>query len=219
LLTLTICCAVALTLLLFTAPVAMSQAAGQLTPTPDNPFSRWFRLPSTAAAPAATAPATAQPVQRVRKPRITKVRKRSKAVATAPQPEPVAEQPAPQQEERVADSGWPNAEANLGTAMMTPLTIKTVREQLEPEPETLLVSENELSEIDRAAQPAQAATAPPAPSASTDGSGAIENELEQAHVFAMGETMKAMMQSAWIEPALLMLAGALAGLAASRLIV
>ncbi|MGV3635745.1 MAG: hypothetical protein ACO1NY_15460 [Pseudorhodoplanes sp.] len=208
-----ICCAVTLALL-FTVTDAKSQSAGQATAAPENPFSRWFRLPATAAAPAA-----AQPAQRVRKPRIASSRKRTKPVAAVPQPVPEAEQPAPQREEQVADSGWPNAEASVGAAMITPLTVKTVREQLETAPETQLVSENELSDIDRAAPSPKAATVPPAPSASTDGSGAIEKDAEQVHVFAMGDTIKVMMRSTWTEPVLLMLAGALGGLAASRLFV
>jgi hypothetical protein len=215
-LTFAICCAMTLALL-FTAPDAMSQAAGQPNAAPENPFSRWFRPPSAEATPATTAPATAQPVQRIRKPRIANARKRTKPVAAIPQPALAEEKPVPQPEQPVAESGWPNAEANVGTGMITPLTVKTVREQLEPEPET--VSENELSDIDRAAPPSQAAAVSPAPAATTDGSGAIENEADRAHVFAMGESMKAMMRSSWTEPVLLMLAGALAGLAASRLFV
>ncbi|MFZ5691923.1 MAG: hypothetical protein ACOY5F_11785 [Pseudomonadota bacterium] len=220
-LTLTHCCAVAIALLC-TAPEALSQAAGQTTTAPESPFSRWFRFPSAAAAPAAAAPgatAAAQPVQRIRKPRIAKARKRARAVATVPQPVPAAEQPAPQPQERVEDSGWPNAEDNAGTAMITPLTVKTVREQLEPEAHTLLASENEPGAIDRAAQPLPAAMVSPAAPASTDGSGAIENETDRTQVFAMGESMKPIMQSAWTEPVLLMIAGALAGLAASRFFV
>jgi len=204
-------CAVAIALL-FTAPDALSQAAGQATMAPENPFSRWFKPPATAAAPA-----PAQPAQRIRKPRIAKSGKRAKPAAAVAQPGPAAEAPVAKPEEPVADSGWPNAEATLGTAMITPLTVKTVREQLEPEPETLLVSENELNEIDRAAQPAQLSS--PVPAASTDGSGTVENDADRAQVFAISEGMKAMTQSAWTEPVLLMLAGALAGLAASRLIV
>lgn len=209
--TVAIYCAVAIALL-FTAPDALSQAAGQTTPAPENPFNRWFKPPSTAAAPAPT-----QPAQRIRKPRIAKSGKRAKPVAAVAQSVPSAETPIAKPGEPVTESGWPNAEATLGTAMITPLTVKTVREQLEPEPETLLVSENELNEIDRAAQPAQL-TSPVRP-ASTDGSGTVENDANRAQVFAFGESMKAMTQSAWTEPILLMLAGALAGLAASRLFV
>jgi hypothetical protein len=225
-LTFTICSAIAL-VVLFAAPQAMSQVVGQTAAEPENIFSRWFR-PQTAQ-PAVTAPAAAQPEPRARKPRISKARKRPKpappvAEKSAPaEKEAVApvQAPAPEQE-KIAESGWPIAAATVGTAMITPLTIKTVREQLEPEPETLLVSENELSEIDRAARLAHAEASPQESVATTDGSGAIENDpAEQAHASGMMETIKAMMQAAglqvaWIEPVLLMIAGALAGLAASR---
>jgi hypothetical protein len=204
-------CAVAIALL-FTAPDALSQAAGQTATAPENPFSRWFKPPATAAAPA-----PAQPAQRIRKPRIAKSGKRAKPAAAVAQSVPTAETPIAKPEEPVTESGWPNAEATLGTAMITPLTVKTVREQVEPKPESLVVSESDVSDIDRAAQPAQVSS--PVRPASTDGSGTVENETDRAQVFAFGESMKAMTQSAWAEPILLMLAGALAGLAASRLFV
>ena len=210
----TICSAVALAFL-FIAPAAMSQGTGQDTAAPDNgnPFSRWFRAP--VAAPAAAPPATAQPAQSIRKPRAAKVRKRTKPVAA--QPAPAEEQPAPQAEKHVATSDWPNAEANLGAAMIAPLTIKTVREMVEPEPQPPLVFENELSDLDLAAGPALAETRSLAPVASTDGSGTMENDAtERPSVYAIGETVKAMMQSAWLEPLLLVLAGALAFSAAGR---
>lgn len=216
LLTCVICCAIAIALLFMASSTAMSQAAGQTAAAPDSssPFSRWFRLPA-AAAPVAAQP----PTQRIHKPRIAKPRKRTGRVASAALPAPAAERSLPQKQEQVQGSGWPNAEANVGRATITLLTVKTVREQLEPEPATLLVAENELSDIDRAAQPAQSAPATPVPLPSTDGSGAIERDADQAHVLARGDTMKSMMQATRLEPVLLMLAGALAGLAASRFFV
>jgi hypothetical protein len=224
LLTCVLCGFVALALL-FSASEAMSQSAGQPAAAPDNgnPFARLFRLPSTAAPQAAP---EAQPVQRVRKPRISKVKKRPKPAAaqqaaSAQQrvPPPAEEPAAPQPVEQVNEPAWPNAEASAGgTTMITPLAVKTVREQLEPEPETPTVSENELSDIDRAAEPVLAEKETADSLATTDGSGAIETgAAERPRVLAMGDTMKAMMQSAWAEPVLLMIAGALAGLAASRL--
>lgn len=226
LLTITICSAIAL-VVLFASPPAMSQVVGQTSAPPDNIFSRWFK-PQTAQ-PAVSAPAAAQPEPRVRRPRISKTRKRPKPVAPVAEKSAPAEQepaaplqaPAPAQE-KIAESGWPVAAASVGTAMITPLTIKTVREQLEPEPETLLVSENELSEIDRAARLAHAEASPQESLASTDGSGAIENDpADQVQVSGMKEAVKTMLEAAglqvaWVEPVLLMIAGALAGLAASR---
>lgn len=222
-LTWTICSAAALALLL-AAPDAMSQVAVQNATASDNanPFSRWFRMPSAATAPATAAPITVQPEQRARKIRTSRSKTRARPVAAKPapveeqKPVPVEEQPAPQVQELVAD--WPHAATNVGGIMIAPVTIKTVREQLEPEPEAQLVSENEMSDIDRAAQPTLAAAAPPEPAAGTDGRGMTDHEgaPEQARVFAMGEAMKAVMQSAWLEPIFLMLAGALAALSAVR---
>jgi len=117
----------------------------------------------------------------------------------------------------VPDDLTANAEANLGAAMIAPLTIKTVREMVEPEPQPPLVFENELTDLDLAAGPALAETRSLAPVASTDGSGTMENDAtERPSVYAIGETVKAMMQSAWLEPLLLVLAGALAFSAAGR---
>ncbi len=225
LLTGSICGAVML-MVLCAAPDAMSQSAGQNPAPPNatgqddrNPFSRFFRM--APAQPAATASAETQPQPRVRKPRMSKTRKRPKSVAE--KSAPVAKQPiAPSDtdatiDRTVAESGWPRAIDHIGSAMIAPLTIKTVREQLEPEPEPAFVSDHDLSDIDRAARLSYAEAATPEPTAATDGSGAIENDpAEQARVFAKTETIKSWMQSAWLEPVLLMIAGALAGLAAAR---
>ena len=102
--------------------------------------------------------------------------------------------------------------------MIAPLTIKTVREMVEPEPRPSPVFENELSDIDLAAPPRVAERRSLVPVvASTDGSGATEHDVtERASAFTIGETIRPMMQSVWLEPVLLMIAGALAGLAAAR---
>ncbi len=216
-------CAAALALLC-TASDAVSQTAGQPTQaTVENPFSRWFRPLSAAATPAA--PATAQPAAPVRKPRIARVRKRAKSDTARSVPAgeqrarhgSVAQPVVPETDAPAADPAWPHAEDNVGRAMITPLTVKTVREQLEPAPEVLTVSENELSEIDRAAPSEAAGTTSTRHSSSTDGSGRLQNEIEQDRVFANAEMKATSMRPAWLEPALLMIAGALAGLAASRL--
>ena len=179
-------------MLLFAAPEAMSQSAGQNTAAPNttgpddrNPFSRFFRLPT--AQPAATAPAETQPQSRTRKPRISKARKRPKPVAE--QSAPVGQQPAAPVDaaapvhQTVADSDWPRAADHIGSAVIAPLTVKTVREQLEDQPEAELVSEHEFSEIDRAARLAQAEAVSTEPPEATDGTGAIENDpAEQVRV-------------------------------------
>lgn len=217
-LTRSICVAVALTVL-FAAPDARSHGAqprtAPATAATDNPFSRWFGRPAATPQAAAAPAAAAQPPQRIRKPRVSKSEKPTKPVAAQPAP---AQEPSDPPQQQVAEPDWPDAAANVGGAMIAPFTIKTVREQVEPEPDIPIVGENEVSDIDRAAAPALAASATPEPAASTDGSGATEkNATEQAHVFAMGETMKAMMQSAWLEPLLLLLAGAIAAFSAARL--
>jgi hypothetical protein len=124
---------------------------------------------------------------------------------------------APVAEGLAAAPSWPHAEDNIGGAMITPLTVKTVREQLEPAPEVVTVSENELSEIDRAAPSAAIEATSARLPASTDGSGRAHNEIEQDRVFAIAQTKATSVRPAWLEPALLMIAGAIAGLAASRL--
>lgn len=232
LLTCTALLAIALTVL-FAAPDARAQGVQQnAAPVSDNPFSRWFgslttTTPAAAPAPVVTAPAP----QRVRK-RIAKPRKYTRpAVAqTAParaahaqvtSAEPMQETPAQEQAAAVqpqsAEQEWPSAADNLGAPMIVPLTIKTVREMLEPEPQ--LVSDNEVSDIDRAAEPARASASSRVhlASAVTDGSGMIDSDAtEHSRVFAMGETMKAVLQSGWVEPLLLMFAGAFAGFTAIR---
>ena len=218
-------------MVLCAAPDAMSQSAGQSTTIQNttgaddrNPFSRFFRMPTVQ--PAAAAPAETQPQPRVRKPRLSKIRKRSKPVAekSAPvvkQPTAPVEAAAPVRQ-ALAESGWPRAADHVGSAMIAPLTVKSVRQQLEPEPEALLVSENELSEIDRAARLSHAEAATQEPMAATDGSGAIDNDpADQARALGTNESVMATipaawMQTAWLEPVLLMIAGALAGLAAAR---
>lgn len=203
---------------LFVSPAAKTQDTN--APNPENVlvmqsragtlFSRWITTP--------TAEAAARNAKRAQGVRGAKTGIRTTPATEQPAPAATASSAAPAAPaaSQSAEPAWPNASANVGGAMIAPLTIKTVREMVEPE--TPLVFENELSDIDLAAPPKLAEARPPAPSATTDGSGAIENDAtEQARVFAMGETMKAVMQSAWLEPVLLMLAGALAALSAVRL--
>lgn len=200
---------------LFISPAAKTQDTN--APNPENVlvmpsragtlFSRWTTAP--------TAEAAARNAKRAQNVRGAKTKMRTPD-ADQPAPAASASSAAPAASQASAEPSWPNASANVGGAMIAPLTIKTVREMVQPE--TPLVFENELSDLDLAAPPALAEARSPAPSATTDGSGAIENDAtEQARVFAMGETMKAVMQSAWLEPVLLMLAGALAALSAVRL--
>jgi hypothetical protein len=217
LLTWTICSAATLTLLL-AAPNAMSQEAGQTAQTEyDHPFRLWFRMPSATTAPVAVAPATAQPVQRVRKVRTSRSKQRSGPVAARAA---LAEEQKVPPQHQVAEPDWPNAEANVGGPPIVPLTIRTVREQVEPRPETAIVLETEVSDIDRAAQPAPAASSEPAASLSTDGRASAEFAVttgEPSAVLAMSDTIKSIAQLAWLEPLLLAFAGAIATFSAVRL--
>lgn len=198
---------------LFLSPAARTEPEGAGGHNPDNVlvrpngtsalFTRW------SAAPAAAAARTSQRQQRVRTAR--KVR----SAPAAPQP--------PAAETKPAAPAWPNAEASAGNATLVPITVKTVREIAAPVPDTTIVFENELSDIDLAARPVLAATPAPPPAPSTDGRAAPESEnTEPSPIFAMAvawksEIWKPMTQATWFEPLLLALAGALAALSAMRL--
>jgi hypothetical protein len=190
--------------MLLTAP-ARTETEGAAGPNPDNVlvmpkpagslFVRWTATPATAAEARKT---KRYPGSRSRKPR------------TAP-----AEPPAV--EAQHAEPAWPNAAATAGQGTLIPMTLKTVREMIAPEPETPLVFENELSDIDLAARPALAATPSLPPPPSTDGRATWESEIaDPSPVYAMAETMRTIAQSAWFEPVLLVLAGALAAVTAIR---
>jgi hypothetical protein len=154
---------------------------------------------------AAAAPRSSQRTQRAR----AKTKMRAAPVAT----EAAASEP------QIAEPSWPNAAATVGTATLIPITVKTVREMVEPAPDgAALVFENELSDIDLAARPVLTPTPASSAAVSTDGRAAPENAgAEQPHVLAMAETMKTFTQSVWLEPVLLVLAGALAAFSAIRL--
>lgn len=193
---------------LFLAPAARTEDAH--APNPENvlvlPKSAggwlgpWMTVPTAAAAPR-----SAQRAQRVRA--KTKVRTVPVA-AEAAVSEPLAAEPA-----------WPSAAATVGTAPLIPITVKTVREMVEPAPDATLVFENELSDIDLAARPVLTETSAQTSAAvSTDGRAAPDSNVsEPLRVFVMTETIKTLTQSAWLEPVLLVLAGALAAVSAMRL--
>lgn len=203
---------------LLAAPAARTQSA--VNPDPGNAmvmpkftggfFGRFTTTPSAEAAP--------QTVQRPQRVRIAKTRKRTAPVVIArtTRAEPVAVQTA-----EPAGMSWPHAAGNVGLATIAPLTVKTVREMVEPGPEPALAFENELSEVDLAARPVMVAgaSAEPLVPQSTDGRAIAESDAaaEQPRVYAMADAVKAITQSAWLEPMLLVLAGALAALSAMRL--
>jgi hypothetical protein len=162
----------------------------------------------------------------MRKVRASRSKQRTRPVAAraAPAEEqaaPAAEQKAPPQQP-AAEPDWPDAQANVGGPLIVPLTIKTVREQMEPGPDVTIVLENEVSDIDRAAQPALAGSSEPAASlpASTDGRASAEfagTTGTPSAVFAMSEAIRSIAQLAWLEPLLLAFAGAIATVSAVRL--
>jgi hypothetical protein len=192
---------------LFLAPAAGTEEAH--APNPDNVLvipkgaGGWFGRAMIPAAEAA--PRSAQRPQRGR----AKSRMRAAPVAVA----------AAVSEPQIAESAWPDAAATVGMATLIPITVKTVREMVAPSPEAALVFANELSDIDLAARPLLTQPPPEAStSAYTDGHATPDNNVsEPPRVFAMTETMKAFAQSAWLEPVLLVLAGALAAFSALRL--
>jgi hypothetical protein len=160
-------------------------------------FSRWM-----------AAPAAAAMQRRERNSQRVGAARRRPIITPPDEPDKVVPQ--------AAQPDWPIAAETVGLAAIVPLTIKTVREIIEPEPDMPLVFENELSDIDIAAGPALDDTRSAAPQAMTDGSGAIDHETVEQAGIVLGETVKAMMQSAWLEPLLLVLAGLLAAFTAVR---
>ena len=207
-----VCIPVAMTVL-FVAPAAKTETEGASAPNPDNVltlrerpsemFSRWMGMPTAAAA----ATRTTQRPQRVR---VVKPKKQTEPATARPQ----------QAEPQAAESGWPSAAATVGLATLVPITVKTVREMMAPATDTPIVSENELSDIDLKARPVPVASPEPSPGPmSTDGRSAPEadSKANEPSIFAMAETMTTIAQSAWLEPVLLALAGALAALSAIRI--
>ena len=198
---------------LFLAPAARTE--GAQTPNPGNVlvipnnasgfFRPWTTIPTATPTATAAAPRPAQRPQRVRvaKTKVRVIPVAAEAAVSEPQP---------------AEPAWPNAAETVGTGSLTPITVKTVREMIEPAPDTNVVFENELSDIDLAAQPLLTATSDQTSAPVTDGRATAETDVsELPRVFAMTETMKTFTQSAWLEPVLLVLAGALAAVSALRL--
>ena len=197
---------------LFVAPAAKTETESANKPNPDNvlvlqrssapTFGRWVGPPAAAAATRTV---------RTQRVRISKPKKRS---------EPVAAQSTPA-EPRAAQSEWPNAAATVGAAAFVPLEVKTIREMVAPDPQVSFVFENELSDIDLAARPLLLASPRSILPASTDGRSHPDSDdarmSEQPRVFAMADSVRSITQSAWFEPLLLALAGALAAISAVRL--
>jgi hypothetical protein len=197
--------------ILFGAPPAWTQNEGVNQPNPENTFhsstvaqyfSRFTRPQTAQAAPRNNQ----QQTQRVRMSRAKKL-----VEAPAPQPPPEAAAPPPASPESPT---WPNAQENLGAAGLVPVVIRTVREMIEAVSETPVVQEHELSDLDLAARPV--ASRDELPVASTDGRADADEEWRGNHFAAFAENVKAIGSASWLEPVLLVLAGAFAAATAMR---
>jgi hypothetical protein len=196
---------------------AWPQSEGPDAPARDNVletssmreyFSRWVRPTVAEAAP--------RTVYRQHRIRTVKARRPVEAATPLPVPRPVV-------------PTWPNAQDSAGTGKIIPVELKTVRELAEPADETPLVRENELSDLDLAAQPPEAqpvvtqpleaqAMQAQAAAIGTDGRASDDDADFQGNRFAaFAENVKAMGHASWLEPLLLALAGAAAAVAAMRI--
>lgn len=194
--------------ILLGAPPAWTQNEGASTPNPENAltaspvasFLTRFSRPPTAEA----APRTSQKHRvRASRPKPPVVAQVPEAVAPAAEAAPPEPQPA----------DWPVAHENLGAAGIVPVEIRTVREVVEAQAETAPVAEDELSDLDLSARPiSRLADKIP----DTDGRGTDEAERRDSRFAAFAENLQAAGAISWIEPLLLMLAGAVAALTAMR---
>jgi hypothetical protein len=189
--------------ILLGAPPAFPQNEGAGAPEPDNvlqlpslngTFSRWIRPPTAEAAPRNSQNQHAR-AAKAKKP----------AEAAAPEPEPAPQPAAP---------AWPNAEASAGTGQILPVVVKTVREMTEPEPDTPIVYENELSDLDLAAPPL---AAQPEAVDVTDGRAIGDDTDFLGNRFAaFAENVKSIGNASWLEALVLAMAGAIAAVTAMR---
>jgi len=196
------------TAILLGVPPAWPQSEGPDAPARGNVletssikgyFSRWVRPPAAEAAP--------RSVYRQHRIRTVKARRPAEPATPLPVSRPVA-------------AAWPNAQDSAGTGKIIPIELKTVREQAEPEAETPLVYENELSDLDLAAQPLaiQPLQAQSEAIGETDGRASADDMDFHGNRFAaFAENVKAMGNASWLEPLLLAMAGAMAAVAAMRI--
>jgi hypothetical protein len=198
---LTGCIAIAGAICFGTAP-AWTQNEGATLPNRDNAFTR-SGLSAKASRPTTSRIAHAAPrrdrhAARPRSPR-------NPVAAIAPQPV------APELVEP-AQTAWPNAQDNVGAAGLIPVVVKTVREMVQPPPENEAVHANELSEIDLGAGPILRSER----IAATDGRASVDEEPRIARLASFADTMKTIGSASWLEPLLLLIAGAMAAAAAMR---
>lgn len=193
--------------ILLIAPPAFPQHENSAAPNPENVlnpstiqgFLARFSRPQTAQA------APPRPHRHI----VRSTRKKSSP------PPVVSAQAEPDIATPEATPDWPNAQDNLGINGIVPVVIKTVRELAEADAETSVVRESDLSDLDiAAAPPNRLANAIP----ETDGSATqLELEPQASRVFAFAENLKITGAYSWLEPILLMLAGAVAAFSAKRI--
>lgn len=196
------CCIAIAGAICFGAAPAWTQNEGATLPNRDNAFTR---SGASAKASRPTPPRTAHAAPR-RDRHASRPRRSNIPVAA------VAPQPAAPEAVEPAETAWPNAQDNVGAAGLIPVVVKTVREMVQPPPEAEAVHANELSDIDLAAGPIERSER----IASTDGRASVDEEPRMVRLAAFADTMKTIGGASWLEPLLLLIAGASAAAAAMR---
>jgi len=211
---------VATAAILFIAAPAWPQADGSGTPNPENTlnpsvvsnFLARFSRPQVAQAAPRTSQAPRTGQKHTPRMRVSRA-KASVAVAEPVSSEPPPHEPPPQPQEQ-AQSEWPNAQDSVGMAGLVPVEIRTVREMVRTEPEAPLVQEHELSDLDLVARPISRLDGM---FDGTDGrANPDDSETRGNRIAAFAENLKAIGSASWLEPILLVLAGAIAAVSAMR---
>ncbi len=153
-------------------------------------------------------PQIAQAAPRATRPQVPRAR-----VSRPKQPAALPQAAAPAEEPPTSRPSWPIAQESVGAAGLVPVEIRTVREMVGSETETSLVLENELSDLDISARPISRLDEP---ISSTDGRASAEEQRSGNRIAAFAENLKAIGAAAWLEPILLVLAGAIAAVSAMR---
>lgn len=154
-----------------------------------------------------------QPASAMAAPRAERRMKRTRGVRPETKRRPPVSA-APELPVRVEQPFWPSL-YSAATTVTSPASVKTERET-QAETDEGVVFANELSDIDLAAKPPAETSAV----AATDGrAGADVAPLrsEDSRFAPLVEAARAALQAAWMEPVLMLLAGAFAALSAVRL--
>ncbi len=209
------------------ASPAFSQSAGVASQqtAPRTSFSEFwsrFSRPQTVEPAPPVQYVRRQAVQRtVRRARVSRVRKPIEESAPV-RPEPIMQEPVVQEtvQREPETPAWPVAETNLGVSGIVPVEIRTVREMVEAEPEAPLVRDNELSDLDIAAPSVvhgREVVHAREVTLTTDGRASVEEDPPAQRFAAMVENLKMAGGISWLEPVLLVMAGAGAAVAAMRI--